>query len=709
MLSAKTANSQPSRYRAFISYSHANQQWGQWLHKALEEYRVPSAYVGMTNNSQETIERKLGKIFRDRDELTSGPSLHKSILAALEASDNLIVLCSPEAARSSYVNQEIIEFKRLGRSNRVHALIVSGEPHASGIPGHENEECFPPALRFALQDDGLLTDHAADELIAADARGGRDGKSRAIIKLIAGLLGVGYDLLYQREKRRTLQRRAALAVVVALAVVLAGTAIQNFRASRRDQRIARHEAYAAALNQAEQHLQAGEHTRAIALLQQQRPRPGSEDPREFAWHYLWRRYDNHRYMVLVPGKTTSIAISPDSRKLMISNGTRTVTLWDLFTGGLLAKMEDPESECRFGGFRSDGTVLVTAGDKSSTRIWDAASGKLQKTYPDLATYENSSPDATTLLLNRISKSGISGGLQLQDQDSGNTHSLYTGYDGIASSAFSADGRKLAVGYDDAVLLFDVRTGARTGYLDFRGRSAVKDIAFSPDGSLLAIGVSAKKTHDIVLYDLGKAKEKMTLQGPDVNRGKLVTVLFSQDSGKVALLAGSRQVENSAQHSSVTVWKIPPGSRLFTLDQEQTAFITGVQFSPDGKILATGSRDNAVRFLDASTGALRNVLGIHHETWTREAEAQKTHRDAETIVSRLEIQKAEPRRAEFLGSFSPPTERPWSQQAIISAPLSFGMFRTSRTIFRFRNGRISIPLSHFREMGRQSPSAMPGAR
>jgi hypothetical protein len=58
----------------------------------------------MTNNSQEKIERKLEKIFRDRDELTSGPSLHKSILAARAASDNLIVLCSPEAARSSYVN-----------------------------------------------------------------------------------------------------------------------------------------------------------------------------------------------------------------------------------------------------------------------------------------------------------------------------------------------------------------------------------------------------------------------------------------------------------------------------------------------------------------------------------------------------------------------------------------------------------------------------
>lgn len=625
MLSTETANSKTSRYKAFISYSHVNQQWGKWLQKALEEYRVPSAYVGMTNNSQEKIEPKLGKIFRDRDELTSGLSLHESILAALAASDNLIVLCSPESARSSYVNQEIIEFKRFGRSTHIHALIVSGEPHASRIPGHENEECFPPALRFALRDDGQLTDRPADELIAADARTRRDGKRKATIKLIAGLLGVRYDLLYQREKRRALQRRTVLAVVVALAFVLAGTAIQNFRASRREQRKTRHGAYAAALTQAEEYLKKGDHPRAIKLLQEQRPRPGNQDLPEFAWRYLWRHYDNHRHMVLVPGGTTSIAISPDSNKLAISNGTRTVTLWDLFTGDQLARMEDPEGECRFAGFKRDGTALVTAGDKSSTRIWDAASGKLQKTYPDLV-IANSSPDGTTLLLKS---------LELLDQDSGNTHSLYTGHEGISSSAFSEDGQKLALGYDNDVQLFDVRTGARIGYLDFRGRSTVKNVAFSPDGGLLAIGVSAKEFLDIVLYDLGNSNEKMTLKGPDVNKGELVSVLFSPDSGKVALLAGSGQTHTPEQHSSLSVWKIPAGSRLFTLDQEQTGFITAVQFSPDGKILATGGRDSAVRFRDASTGALRNLLGMHHDTWTRELEAPKTHRDARTILSRSE--------------------------------------------------------------------------
>jgi eukaryotic-like serine/threonine-protein kinase len=89
----------------------------------------------------------------------------------------------------------------LGREDRILCLNVDGEPHASDLPGREEEECFPPALRFRVGPDGNLSD-ARTEPIAADAREGRDGKRRAKLKLIAGLLGVGFDLLRRREQQR---------------------------------------------------------------------------------------------------------------------------------------------------------------------------------------------------------------------------------------------------------------------------------------------------------------------------------------------------------------------------------------------------------------------------------------------------------------------------------------------------------------------------
>src|SRR5436305_9855862 len=117
-----------TKYRAFISYSHADTRWGEWLHKSLEAYKVPASYVGLKNEAGARIEARLGKVFRDRDELTSGHDLTEALRVALSASENFIIICSPNAAHSRYVNQEIVAFKRLGKEDRIHALIVAGEP-----------------------------------------------------------------------------------------------------------------------------------------------------------------------------------------------------------------------------------------------------------------------------------------------------------------------------------------------------------------------------------------------------------------------------------------------------------------------------------------------------------------------------------------------------------------------------------------------------
>jgi len=88
-------------------------------------------------------------------------------------------------------------------------LIVGGEPNATDQPGIAAEECFPPALRFRLGTDGQLSD-VRTEPIAADARAGKDGRQAAKLKLIAGVLGLGYDALRRREQQRRNRRLFAL-------------------------------------------------------------------------------------------------------------------------------------------------------------------------------------------------------------------------------------------------------------------------------------------------------------------------------------------------------------------------------------------------------------------------------------------------------------------------------------------------------------------
>ena len=120
-----TSSSRPS-----IRYRRADQSTAAWLHKAIETYSIPKELRG-TACRDGPIPKQLFPVFRDRDALSSCPDLSRSIHEALQASAYLIVLCSPAAGRSKWVNQEIIEFKKLGRSDRIHALIVEGDPAAA--------------------------------------------------------------------------------------------------------------------------------------------------------------------------------------------------------------------------------------------------------------------------------------------------------------------------------------------------------------------------------------------------------------------------------------------------------------------------------------------------------------------------------------------------------------------------------------------------
>jgi tetratricopeptide (TPR) repeat protein len=214
-------------YRAFISYSHRDKAWANWLHKALETYRVPSRLVG-TKTAHGEIPRRLNPIFRDREELASATNLGREVNEALAQSENLIVLCSPASAVSRWVNEEVLAYKRMGRGERIFCLIVDGEPDATDMPGREAEECFCPALRCVPDADGRPTT-GRTEPIAADVRPGQDGKHGAKLKLIAGMLGVGFDALVHREAQR--RRHRLLAVTAASLVgmtIAAGLAITAY-------------------------------------------------------------------------------------------------------------------------------------------------------------------------------------------------------------------------------------------------------------------------------------------------------------------------------------------------------------------------------------------------------------------------------------------------------------------------------------------------
>jgi hypothetical protein len=206
------------KFRAFLSYSHRDTAWAKWLHRALEAYRIDKDLVGR-ETAHGLVPKTLRPIFRDREDFPAGHSLTEQTLAALEASQFLIVICSPNAAQSIYVNEEIRCFKSLGRAARVINVIVAGEP------GDPERECFPPAVRFKVGVDGAITEERENP-IAADARPQGDGKEIAKQKIVAGLLGVGLDEIMRRAERARKRRiRLRVSAASAAALVVSGAAV----------------------------------------------------------------------------------------------------------------------------------------------------------------------------------------------------------------------------------------------------------------------------------------------------------------------------------------------------------------------------------------------------------------------------------------------------------------------------------------------------
>lgn len=223
-LSALVGGAGNSRYAAFISYSHADMKVARWLHRAIENYRVPKSLVG-TQGDRGLVPARLRPVFRDEDELAGAAELGPKLQGALARSDALIVICSPNAACSHWVDQEIRSFKRLNPDAPVFALI------AAGVPGDGDQACFPAPLLFALDAAGDLDRSQPLEPLAPDLQ--KNERTVVKLKLIAGLLGVPYAALYRRDQRRSRRIAAALlAFAFLLIVTLLGLSIAAFTYAR---------------------------------------------------------------------------------------------------------------------------------------------------------------------------------------------------------------------------------------------------------------------------------------------------------------------------------------------------------------------------------------------------------------------------------------------------------------------------------------------
>lgn len=196
-------------YRAFLSYSHRDKKWAEWLHRKVETYTFPKHLSPAPD--------PIKPIFRDREELSVSSNLSQRVQDALENSDCLVVICSQNAVQSEWVNKEIILFRSLNPTAEIFPVIVNGEPHAEKSGFAPELECFPPALRFS-KDKNDPQKIILHEPLAADLRKDKDGKQLGLVKLIAGIANIRPDELIQRDLLRARKRMTAISALSAVII-----------------------------------------------------------------------------------------------------------------------------------------------------------------------------------------------------------------------------------------------------------------------------------------------------------------------------------------------------------------------------------------------------------------------------------------------------------------------------------------------------------
>lgn len=518
------------KYKAFISYSHANNQgegrkWADWLHHALETYEIPGDLIGAKNSSGQEIPRQLFPIFQDEKELSASSNLSNALTQALDNAEYLIYLSSPRSARSPYVRNEIKHFKQTGKSKQIIALILTGEPEYGD--NLTDAQCFPDELRYNVDAQGNVLYDQPEEVLAADVRiphtqeegftsaeayrqhlhrqgiGGAKLKSAveeykkrldlALLKIIAGILGVplreltkrdqAYQLEKAKRKHRNIKRVAMAITALAILAVIAGIAAWNQKNSAL-RNLAR-SLYASGINK----LTESEYGDGAAYIAEA-TRRGDDNAELFAHSMLAVQED----LIAMPNVSLgSTRFSPDGRWIAAfatsGGNTNVLQIWSAADRKRSRQLDQVKTnQPRFPLFDHENRVYVT-GENHVIMQYDIASEKLTtiRQNPDsvFLTIKSVSPDGKYLAFTRDNNT------ILFNTENQAEKPLFQSTAIIPTDVFFDESSSTAVliihGSDHReIVVYDLTAPTIKEAGRFQMQSSTKKPAFSKDGKQIAI-------------------------------------------------------------------------------------------------------------------------------------------------------------------------------------------------------------------------------
>lgn len=628
------------KYRAFISYSHADHTSAVWLHRALEKYPIHKKLTGLQSPAGKPS-RRLGRVFRDEAEIGAVPELGSKIEAALQSSDTLIVLCSPNSAQSEWVAKEITRFKELGRQNRVLALILDGEPNAMD----PTQECFPEPLK-------RNPDGTAVQPLAVDIR--KFGREDALVRIVSGILDIDYDQLKQRDvQRRRAEMRRAQALFAAGLVLLVSALGAGFLALRGFSELA-HAKSDILAREAKVIFDNGEGDKAKSLLMALQADPSARrtmlrqafsgrDGYPLARARLSSALASRRLQHIVRGHTDDlddVAFAPDGNSFATSSWDGSVKIWDATSYELLRSKQGGEGFGYAVAYAADGTAIYVAHDQviqkwdlitdqmtplasehsgsivalalspngqwlasaswdGTAKIWDLSTLQVSLSLDDHIGSVSAvafSPDSANVATGS-GDMGV-GVAKIWQVATGTLQQTLSGHSDLVSALdYSADGSVIATGSgDNTVRIWDLTQG-NVRYLLTGHQDLVSGVSFSPDDTVL---VSASADQTARLWDPFSGNLITTLKG---HQGELQSVAFAPHDDRLV---------TAAADDTARIWKVRTGEIATGLSTPGQALLLGaissVDYNPDGSDLVTSHRQSWAAVWDAESGELQNLIG-----------------------------------------------------------------------------------------------------
>ena len=617
------------KYFAFISYKSEDVEWAIWLQHELEHYHLPASYNGRTD-----VRQNLRPIFRDIDELSAG-NLPQQIHQALVDSQNLIVVCSPKSATSPWVNQEIETFIALGRTDYIFPFIVEG---------NSPKEFFPQAL---------LTLPSSQERLGGDVS--KNGRDAAFVKIVAGMLSVGFDSLwnrYEKEKaekeRLEREQRDNLLKIQSRFIAEKALAIAD-----RDSDLACLLAIEALVNPKDRpYTPEAEKALRSAIGSNNTCLSGYDDPIEYIsfskdgkylislsngiiriWDVQTKRvlktinveyakavYWNEEQHILIAltidrairkwnidtgmlldSKNMdfcllkSAVFSPKGTYVALIDWTEEDNLvFDVESGRLVNKLPGHSNDINFISFSNDEKYIVSASEDKTVRVWDIKKGSECLSIEHAGSVNSAafSEDRSKIITTCDDNT-----MQLFDANNGTLIRTYNGLSNAARYAiFNPDGRLIAsTSMDHSIFLWNVETGALKRIIK-EHTEEVTCLAFSSDGKYLA---SASKDKTILIKDI----QNCHLDSPASEESfKLFTPIAICPNGKLFL---------SSVENRILVWNAKTNTILRVLTK-QTGDVTYLDFSPDGSSFLSAYTDGTIIIWNARTGRIRRILTGHSD-------------------------------------------------------------------------------------------------